>query len=183
MVAQSLITVSQYYQMLADGILHEDDLVELITGELHWWTTASPPHAAAVRRLTYCFVIGLDRLVVVGPHNPVHLDDYSEPEPDIYLARWQADYYAAGHPTPADLLLLVEVSDTTLKKDQQIKAPLYARFGIPEYWIVNLLDHVLEVYTDPQAGQYRRHVLHWRGAQVAPLAFPDLLIAVDDILG
>ena len=176
------ITVAQYYQMLADGILHEDDRVELIEGELHWMTPIGSPHAASVKTLARTFIQYLDQQAVVGIQDPIHLDDHSEPQPDISLARWRPDYYRAGHPTPADLLLLIEVSDSTLKEDRR-KAQLYARFGIPEYWIVNLLDNMLEVYTDPQAGQYRRQVLHRRGAQVAPLAFPELLIAVDDVLG
>lgn len=180
---QQPITVAQYYQMLADGVLHEDDRVELIEGELHWMTPIGSPHAACINYLVAIFNQQLARQAVILPQNPIHLDDHSEPQPDVSMARWRPDYYRAGHPTPADLLLLVEVSDTTLREDRRVKAPLYARFGIPEYWIVNLPQNVIEIYTDPQDGQYRRRVLRRRGEQIAPQAFPDLLIGVDDILG
>jgi Uma2 family endonuclease len=180
---QHPITVTEYYRMAADGILREDDRVELIEGELHWMTPINSPHAASVKYLAAMFNQRLAQRAVIGAQDPVHLDNSSEPEPDISVARWRPDYYRAGHPTPADLLLLIEVSDTTLRYDRQTKAPLYARHGIPEYWIVNLAQETVEVYTQPAGGRYAQRVVRRRGEQVAPTEFPDLLISVDEIFG
>jgi Uma2 family endonuclease len=177
------ITVAEYYQMAADGVLHEDDRVELIEGSLHWMSPIGSPHAACVKRLTAIFNQRLAQQAIVGAQDPIHLDDLSEPQPDVSLTRWRDDYYETAHPTPADVLLLVEVADSTLKEDRGIKAPLYARHGIPELWIVNLLAAEVEVYTQPQNGRYQQRVVRRRGEQIAPMAFPDLLIAVDEIFG
>lgn len=180
---QHPITVAEYYQMAADGVLHADDRVELIEGSLHWMSPIGSPHAACVNYLAAIFNQRLAQRVVVGSQNPVRLDDISEPQPDVSLARWRDDYYRTAHPTPADILLLVEVADTTLTEDQRVKAPLYARHGISELWIVNLPQSTVEVYTQPQNGRYQQRVVRRRGEQVAPEALPDLRIAVDEIFG
>ncbi len=180
---QPLITVAQYYQMAADGVLTADDRVELIEGSLHWMSPIGSPHAACVNYLAAIFNQRLAQQAVVGSQNPVRLDDLSEPQPDVSLARWRDDYYRTAHPTPLDVLLLVEGADSTLKEDRQIKAPLYAGHGIPELWIVNLLHSEVEVYTQPQNGRYHQRVVRRRGEQIAPDAFPDLLIAVDVLFG
>ena len=181
---QHLITVAEYYQMAADGVLHEDDLVELIDGRLHWRpSTITSYHAACTSYLGFVFSQHLHHRAVIGNRHPIHLDDFSEPEPDMSLAHWRDDYYRAAHPIPDDVLLLIEVADNTLKEDREIKAPLYARHGIPELWIVNLLASEVEVYTQPQNGRYQQRVVRRRGEQVAPGAFPDLRIAVDEIFG
>jgi len=180
---QPLITVAQYYQMAADGVLHADDRVELIEGRLHWMSPIGSPHAACINYLAFIFIPQLGRQAVVITQNPIHLDDLSEPQPDVSLLRWRDDRYRAAHPTPADVLLLVEVADSTLKEDRQMKAPLYARHGIPELWIVNLLAAEVEVYTQPQNGRYQQRVVRRRGEHVAPEAFPDLRIAIDDLFG
>lgn len=177
------ITVAEYYQMAADGVLHEDDRVELIEGSLHWMSPIGSPHAACVNYLAAIFNQRLVQRAVVCSQNPVRLDDLSEPQPDVSLTRWRDDYYRAAHPTPPDVLLLVEVADSTLKEDRQVKAPLYARHDIPELWIVNLPQSVVEVYTQPQNGRYQQRVVRRRGEQVAPGAFPDLLITVDELFG
>ena len=180
---QPLITVAQYYQMAADGVLHEDDRVELIEGSLHWMSPIGISHAFCVDYLADRFHELLAQRAWVRAQNPIHLDDLSEPQPDVSLLRWRDDRYRTAHPTPADVLLLVEVADSTLKEDRQMKAPLYARHDIPELWIVNLLASEVEVYTQPQNGRYQQRVVRRRGEQVAPEAFPDLRIAVDEIFG
>ncbi len=180
---QPLITVAQYYQMAADDVLKADDRVELIEGSLHWMSPIGISHAFCVDNLADRFRELLAHRAWVRSQNPLRLDDLSEPQPDVSLLRWRDDRYRAAHPTPGDVLLLVEVADSTLKEDRQIKAPLYARHGIPELWIVNLLASEVEVYTQPQNGRYQQHVVRRRGEQIAPEAFPDLLIAVDEIFG
>jgi Uma2 family endonuclease len=180
---QPLITVAQYYQMAADGVLHADDHVELIEGRLHWMSPIGISHAFCVDNLADRFRELLAQRAWVRSQNPLHLDDLSEPQPDISLLRWRDDRYRTAHPAPADVLLLVEVADSTLKEDRGMKAPLYARHEIPEFWIVNLPQSVVEVYTQPQNGRYQQRVVRRRGEQVAPGAFPDLLIAVDAIFG
>jgi Uma2 family endonuclease len=180
---QHPITVAEYYRMAADGVLHENDRVELIEGSLHWMSPIGSPHAACINYLAFIFIPQLGRQAVVITQNPIHLDDLSEPQPDVTLARWRDDHYRAAHPIPADVLLLIEVADSTLKEDRRIKAPLYARHDIPELWIVNLLASEVEVYTQPQNGRYQQRVVRRRGEQVAPEAFPDLRIVVDEIFG
>jgi Uma2 family endonuclease len=180
---QHLITVAEYYQMAADGVLHADDRVELIEGSLHWMSPIGISHAFCVDYLANRFKDLLAQRAWIRSQNPIHLDDLSEPQPDVSLLRDRDDHYRTAHPTPADVLLLVEVADSTLKEDRETKAPLYARHGIPEFWIVNLPQSVVEVYTQPQNGRYQQRVVRRRGEQVAPEAFPELLIAVDEIFG
>ena len=181
--AQPRLTVAQYYQMLADGELHEDDRVELIEGELHWMSPINNPHAHAVRVLNRTLVLALGDRAVVDVQNPIHLDDGSEPQPDLYVARWRRDFYSAAHPTAADLVLVIEVADTSVRYDRLRKDPLYARAGIPEYWLVDLEHGTVDAYSDPQGGRYHRHAVHRRGAALAPAAFPDVRVPVDDVLG
>lgn len=120
---------------------------------------------------------------LVGAQNPVRLDEHSEPQPDLVLLRLQSDYYASSHPTPADVLLVVEVADTSATLDRQVKLPLYARSAIPESWIADLNADILMVYRDPTPMGYRLTLTLRRGDRVTPLAFPDREIAVADILG
>jgi len=136
-----------------------------------------------VNRLTERFVIALAGRAVTHVQNPTEVDRYSEPQPDIMLLRPRADFYGTAHPTPADALLLVEVADTSLRHDRVRKLPLYARREVSEVWIVNRRAEAVEVFRDPIRGRYRVEEQRRRGQTVTPAAFPDLVIAVSDILG
>ena len=135
-----------------------------------------------MKRLNRLFSLSVGTRAVVGVQDPVHFDD-SEPEPDISLLRQRLDFYAAGKPRPGDVLLLVEVADATLDYDREVKLPLYAAASIPEYWIANLTDDVIEVYRQPQAdGTYGDVQTFRAGQQVDVLALPGQTLAVDQIL-
>jgi Uma2 family endonuclease len=176
-------TVAEYYRMAAAGILDEDDRVELIEGEIIQMPSIGEAHASCVNRLNESLIIGAHGRAVVTVQNPLRVDDRSEPVPDLLLAHRRADFYAAAHPTPADVLLLIEVSDTTLTYDRGTKVPLYAHNGVSEIWVVDLQGQIIWVYREPTPTGYRVVLPHRRGERLAPLTFADLQLAVDDILG
>jgi Uma2 family endonuclease len=122
-------------------------------------------------------------LAILGVQDPVHLDDFSEPEPDLAVLRHKDDFYLDHHPRPEDVFLVVEVADSTLEFDRRRKLPLYARSGIPEVWIVNLVDGLLEVYRDPAPHGYRQSLRLSREDTIVPTAFPDVELFVGDLLG
>jgi Uma2 family endonuclease len=175
-------TVAQYHHMAETGLLSEDDRVELIDGEVVELTPIGRRHAAAVVRLTRACYESIGRRAVISPQNPVELDQHGEPQPDLLLLRPRADDYAAAQPTASDVLLLVEVADSSLEYDRQVKLPLYARANIPEVWVEDLVHDVVEVHRDPGPEGYRSVRLVRRGETIQPLAFPDVDIPVDAIL-
>lgn len=152
---QRLFTVEEYHRMAEAGILHEDDRVELIEGKIIQMAAVGSRHAACVKRLIKFLVREVGDLGVVGAQDPVVLPDSSEPEPDVVVLRPRDDFYAAGHPVPEDVLLLIEVSDTSFDYDRDVKVPLYARAGVPEVWIVDLVNEKIHVYSRPTDGSYR----------------------------
>ena len=147
-------TVGEYHRMAEAGILREDSRVELIRGQIVDMAPIGAPHLGMVNRLTRLLPGVLSGRGVLSVQNPVRLDDGSDPEPDIVVLRPRADDYATAIPGPSDVLLLIEVADTSLDDDRGIKAPLYAENGIVEYWIVNLIDRVVEVHRQSGDGRY-----------------------------
>lgn len=172
-----------YHRMVKAGILHEDSRVELIDGEVLEMSPIGPRHNACVDRLTRIFVQRLGDAAIVRVQGSIGLGGYGEPQPDIVLLRPRDDFYAASGLTPADILLIVEVAETSEAYDRRTKAPLYARFGIPELWIADLNRQVITVYRDPTPDGYATAQVVRRGGSVSPLAFPDVQIAVDEMLG
>jgi Uma2 family endonuclease len=175
-------TAADYARMLEAGILHEDDRVELLGGQVVEMSPMGAPHAAATERVRHVLSGALGSRAQVRDQKPLALGEYDEPEPDLSVVRPRADFYLQGHPGPADVLLLVEVAETSLVYDQSTKAALYAAAGIREVWVVNLPDGVLEVYRDPRPTGYQDRQTHRRDERVAPQAFPDLEAAVADLL-
>ncbi|GIX49188.1 MAG: hypothetical protein KatS3mg131_3399 [Candidatus Tectimicrobiota bacterium] len=175
-------TVDEYEQMGRAGILGEDDRVELIAGEIVEMTPIGSRHAACVARLTHLLSHQLGSRAIVWVQNPLRLGALSEPQPDLCLLKPREDFYAAGHPGPQDVLLLVEVAETSVASDREVKLPLYSRFGLPEVWLVNLPEACLEVYRQPAPAGYQETRRFGRGDCLAPLAFPDLALVVDDVL-
>lgn len=172
------ISVPQYEKMIAHGILTENDRVELIRGELVAKMPIGDFHFACVNRLNRLLVRALGDRAIVSVQNPVRLAD-SEPEPDIALLAPRDDDYASGKPAPADLLLLVEVADSSLEFDREVKRPLYAENGVTEYWIVNLDDRSVEVHRGPQPdGTYADVRLLRPGDTANIAAVPGVTIAV-----
>lgn len=172
-----------FFQMSEAGVLDPDDRVELIEGEVVTMTPVGYRHGAAVARLTHVFVKATDGRAVVWVQSAIRLSDLSAPQPDISLLRWRADFYASSHPTPTDVLVAVEVSDTSARWDRRVKRPLYARAALPELWIVDLADRLIEVATVPGEGDYETiHTLR-PGATLHPGAFPDVTLEVSELLG
>jgi Uma2 family endonuclease len=178
-----LISIDDYHRMAADGLFSEDDRVELIEGEIVEMTPVGDLHCGGVRRLDDLFTTALGRRVLVDKQNPVKLGDWSEPEPDLALLARRDDYYASGTPTPDDVFLIVEVADSSAGYDRRVKAPLYAREGIREYWLLDLPAGLLEVHRRPGLDGYREIRRLRRGESVAAEAFPDVLFSVSDLLG
>ncbi len=169
--------------MVDAGILHEDSPVELIEGEILEMSPIGRRHRAGVDRLTLLFVAGLGDAAIVRVQSSVSLGDRAEPEPDVVLLRPRADFYADADETPDDILLVVEVADSSLAYDRRTKAPLYARHGIPELWIVDLNRDWITRYVDPTPDGYAKTRVFRRGESLSPLAFPALTLTVDEVLG
>lgn len=177
-----LFTVEEYHQMGEAGIFHEDDRVELLAGEVVVMTAIGSRHAACVTGLTHLFAPHAGVAYALRVQNPVQLDDYSEPEPDIVLAKTRADLYRDSHPRPSDVLLLVEVADTSVGIDRAEKIPLYARSGVSEVWIVDLNANHIDVYRGPSREGYQEHETVERGRTLRPAALPQIEVAVADII-
>jgi Uma2 family endonuclease len=135
-----------------------------------------------VNRLTRLFIRRLGDRVVVSPQNAVVIDDYSAPEPDIALLRPSEDFYATATPQVRDVLLVIEVADTSLARDRLVKLPLYARAGVREVWIVNVPARRIEVYKGPSNDGYRESRMIDDGV-LTPEAFPDLELGIEELLG
>lgn len=176
-------TVDQYYEMARAGILGPDDRVELLDGEVVEKMPIGSEHAGCVEYLAWQFNRALGDDALVRTQNPIHLSRYSEPEPDLAIVRFRADLYRRDHPTVADVLLLIEVSDSSVARDRVLKLPLYAAAGITEVWIVDLPAARLRVFRGPGPDGYATTLDLTCGAVVTPVAFPHLELAVTDILG
>jgi Uma2 family endonuclease len=148
-VTPKRFTLLDYHRLIELGFLTENDRVELIRGELMQMVAKGTPHTVCNTSLVYEVTMLLQRRAIVRGQEPIILPPDSEPEPDLVIARNRADRYLSNHPSPADILLVVEVSDSTLKYDQEAKLSLYAESGIADYWIFNLVANCLEVYTQP----------------------------------
>jgi Uma2 family endonuclease len=178
-----LISVDDYHRMYEAGVFAPDERVELVDGELIAVPPMGPRHAGAIGRLTRLFTSRLGDRVLVRVQLPVIVDDRSEPEPEFVLVPPDPYDYADRHPQPADVLLLVEVSDSSRDFDRRKKVPLYARAGIHEVWLLDVVDRRLLVFRDPSGGAYRTKSTLAQGNDVAMLAFPDERFTVAEILG
>lgn len=149
-----IFTVAEYYKLAEVGILKDTDKVELINGEIITMSPMNAPHAGMVARLARLLIKNVDEKATMLIQSPIRIDDHSEPEPDLIVAKFSLDDYSNDHPTPKETHIVIEVSDSTLEKDRTIKVPLYATANIPEYWIVNLVDEQIEIYRQPKKGEY-----------------------------
>ncbi len=149
-------TVGSYYKMAELGLLDENQQVELIRGDIIDMSPIKSYHAGTVNFLNRILTVTLDHQATVCVQNPIRLDNYSEPEPDLIVAKFRSDLYRRKHPTPTDALLIIEVADSSLQFDREVKGELYAKADIPEYWIVNLIDRQLEIYTKPTTASYQK---------------------------
>lgn len=176
---KKLFTVSEYHSIAETGILPRDSRFELVEGEIYRMAPIGSRHAACVNRLNH-LLRGAE--AILAPQNPVILNDLSEIQPDMALLRWRDDFYASSHPNPDDILLLVEVADSSIGFDRGVKAPLYARRGIRELWLVDLTGDAVEIHRQPSPDGFRDIRQLRKGDRISPLAFPDLELNVGDIL-
>jgi Uma2 family endonuclease len=164
-------------------VLSPDDRVELIEGEIVKMSPIGSCHAACVRRLDALLNHEVSNQAQVSVQNPVRLNDFSEPEPDIALLRPRDDFYADSHPTSDDVFLVIEAADTSVEYDRSIKLPLYARAGIPQVLIVNMPGEIIECYAEPVNGAYQRFMRAQRGETVGIILLPNLSLSVNVVLG
>ena len=174
------LDVDVYYQMAETGFLAKEDRVELIDGEIIDMTPIGQGHEATVNGLNQALVMACLNKAIVSVQNSVRLDRLNVPEPDFAVFRYRPDFYATGdRPGPSDVLLLVEVADSSLRYDRTVKLPLYARAGIPEVWIVDLKRRVLHAHRRPADGEYAEITTHHPGDHLALAAAPDIAVRLD----
>lgn len=181
-IASRRFTVSEYYKMAEAGIIQPDERVELIEGSIFRMSPKGTGHSAATTLAARFFIENLGNRAVVRIQEPVLLDEHSEPEPDIVLAIPGEKNYAHHHPTPGEILLVMEISDTTLHYDRTVKARLYAQAGIPQYCLLNLNRREIEDYRDPGEEGYRSKQTYTADQSFSLEAFPDLNIPVSNLL-
>jgi Uma2 family endonuclease len=179
-LSRRLFTVEEYHRMAEAGIFRPDERIELIEGEIVQMSPIGPRHAGCVINATRLFITQLGPCVVVSPQNPVVIQPRSEPQPDLLLLRPRAVSYSREHPSPEDVVLAVEVADTTARFDRLVKARLYAHAGIPEFWLLLAQDGAIEVHRAPGPAGYADVTRHGPGQTVSPLAFPAAGFAVTD---
>ncbi|WP_089729712.1 Uma2 family endonuclease [Candidatus Thiosymbion oneisti] len=168
-----LISVREYFRMGETGVLDPEACCELIEGELFDMPPIGPSHSSKVIRLNRLFSRIIGDQAIVSVQNPTVLGDLSAPQPDLALLRWQEDFYEQAHPRPEDILVLVEVADSTLAHDRDRKLPLHARFAIPEVWLVDVVGKALIVHRDPENGSYRTRFQVQDLSHVTIAALPD----------
>ncbi len=179
--ARLRITIDRYQKMVAAGVLTTSDRVELIEGEILGLAPIGTRHASVTGRLYKRLVLGLGEAATVRAANPIDLGSFSEPEPDLLVLKPQADDYVPAHPQAEDVLLLVEVADTSLAFDQGTKRELYARFGVSEYWVVDLSGRRTFAYAGAAQGAFQRSREYLIDDVISPQAFPHLEIAVREL--
>ena len=179
--ARHRLDVDAYYKMAEAGILTRSDRVELIDGEIIDMAAIGSPHAAIVNRLNRLLVPAVEGLALVSVQSPLRLDAYNEPEPDLMLLRPRPDDYRAGHPGAADVLLLIEVSESSLAYDQTAKLALYAKFGLAEVWIIDVSGAAIEVYREPAGEAYAQRERLTSGS-LGPVLAPGVTIDVGALL-
>lgn len=175
-----LWTVNEFHQMAIAGLLDETDRVELIEGEMIDMAPIGSKHAFIVNQISQTFSARVGGQCLVSTQNPVRLGEHSEPQPDVVLLR--SGNYMDALPTAADVLLIVEVSDTTLEYDRDVKLGLYARHGIPEVWLLDVNAREITVYREPAEGQYRLIRKPTATETVSPMAVPDLALRLMELM-
>jgi Uma2 family endonuclease len=179
---QHRFTAEQYFQMGETGVLARDARVELIDGEIVDMAPIGSPHEATIERLDDLLAEALRGRAMVRVQHSIVLDEHSVPEPDIAIVALRTDYYEHAHPRARDVLLLIEVADTTLAFDRDVKSRLYARSGVPEYWIVDIGGRAVMRLHSPRHGVYTASDTARVGDSISPGAFPDVRIEVRAIL-
>ena len=182
-LAKRWITADEYERMGEAGIFPRDARLELIGGEIFETSPIGSAHTGCVKFLSGLLHRLFGGTLIVSVQDPVRLNDFSEPQPDVALLRRREDFYRGAHPTAADVLLAVEVADTTVITDRSVKVPLYARSGVPEVWLVNIPGGQLEIYSEPSGDSYLRSEVFGREAEALSHTVEGLAVSVEGLLG
>ncbi|MCL1470752.1 Uma2 family endonuclease [Argonema antarcticum] len=177
-----LFTAKEYHFMAEAGILNADERVELLAGQIIKMLAKGTAHSAATTRTEKLLESRLENQALVRVQEPVQLDDYSEPEPDIALVIPDRMYYEDHHPTPSEVYLIIEVADTTLSRDLEFKAGIYARSGIADYWVLDVNNRQLHIFREPSQNGYQSELILSDSGSVSLLAFPNVIITVGEML-
>lgn len=175
-------TVDEYYKMIELGLLKDYEKAEIIEGELIDKMLIGEKHSAIVEKLSEILRDKLGKSVSLRNQQPIKFSDYDEPQPDLAILQRRDDFYFYEKPVPKDVLVLIEVSDATLKYDRDTKLALYAEAEIPEVWIVNLPNNIIEIRQKPSYGIYQLAKIFKRGEIVKSEVLPDLSLEVNEIL-
>lgn len=175
------IDVDQYHLMAEEGLLAPDARVELIDGEIIDMAAIGSPHGAVVIRLTRLFQEAVGSRALVSAQGPLRLDRYSEVQPDMQLLAPRSDCYWNSHPAPADVFLIIEVSDSTLRFDTKVKVPLYARHGIPEVWVVDVEGLRVQFFRSLKDGRYDQVHSMTGPRVVSPTALPQVVVDLAEL--
>ena len=175
-------TAAEYYAMAEAGILKKEDKVELIDGIIVAMAPMGRNHRSTTNRYTRLFGESIRRRAIVQVQSSIFLDDRTMPEPDLVLLRERADFYESDDAGPEDVLLLIEVADSSVDYDRNEKLPRYARAGIPEVWLTVLPERIIEAHTQPVDGQYTGRRIYAPGDTIIPGCFPDIALPVSEIL-
>jgi len=175
-------SVKSYHRMSELDILDPNERTELIAGQITLMAAKGTPHVTSLHLLANALREQLGNTALVRTKDPIQLDDFSEPEPDLVIVKGTVLEYAEQHPRPEHVYLVVEVTDSTLKQDCEIKEKLYAQAGLIDYWVVNLKKRQLHIFRDPTPTGYTSHLILTEPNQVSPLAFPNLIVTLTSIL-
>ena len=167
--------------MIEQGFITEDERTELINGLLYTKMSIGSSHGGMVNRLMRLLTRLLGDSVIIAVQNPITINEYSEPEPDIVVAKFRDDYYGQSHPQPDDILLVIEVADTSLAFDRDTKVPLYAACGIKETWLLDLTSGTITSYRDPDGATYRQQQVFRNADTLSMAAFPDIAVSLSEL--
>ncbi len=182
-IQKHYFNVHEYHRMAEVGLLSEDSRVELIEGEIIEMSPIGSTHGGTVKRSSTFLNRKLGDVVIVSVQDPIRLNDFSEPQPDLALLKPRKDFYSNSHPAPEDVLVVIEVADTSVNYDRNVKLPLYARARIPEAWLMVLRKEVIEVHSQPKNGKYQKVQRMKRGKTLTSPTIPGLSCRVADLLG
>lgn len=181
--AKKRFTVDEFYKMAQIGILTDSAPSELIDGEIIEVSPIGPAHRAAVNRASDCLIPLFKGKAHISVQLPVRLNEFNEPEPDLAFLKPRRDFYKSRHPGPADVFLIFEISDSSLRYDHEVKLPMYAASRIPEVWIEDVNMGVLHVFRDPARKSYQTARILRPGSTISLPAFPDVPVSVSELLG
>jgi Uma2 family endonuclease len=175
-------TVQDYHRMGELGLFNTDERTELLAGQISLMAPKGTPHVTALHLLANALRAQLGERALVRTQDPIQLDDFSEPEPDLAVVQGSVLDYAEQHPRPEQVYLVVEVGDSTLRQDCEVKAKLYAQAGIADYWVLDLKNRQIHLFREPTSTGYTHHLILTEPNQMSPLTFSDILLSLSKIL-